>query len=269
MLEHKTVFGVSTRHTKEATRMFLFWTVSLMFALQRVSSDEKVSLSCNQTVEVTTGGAVTLQCSVMWSGPIAKCGNISFTWNTNQSNLCRSNVCTEENATLIRMEMRSVWEEQTVTVGVLSGCGMDSSTIRVKLVEDEITFNKSSSTTENLTVLKVLPVAAAAACSALYEEKTLKKPEAGERGPGGTTNRRTATGIQEYSFCRGQRRKAAGVKHRWTRLQSLRTFRSCRTPGGEALTSRGRRFGRTGFLIQTGLFRMTLFDLQLKTAVNN
>lgn len=97
----------------------------------------EVSLRCNQTVEVTTGGAVTLQCSVMWSSPIAECGNISFTWNRNQSDLCRSNVCTEENATLIRMKMGSVWEEQTVTVGVLSGCGMDSSTIRVKLVEGE------------------------------------------------------------------------------------------------------------------------------------
>lgn len=117
--------------------------LSLFCALQRsVSSDEAVSLNCNNTVSVTAGENVTLNCSITSTFGGKVCTGQKYDWhNTNGNKLCETNAtkytCAWDALTYVSLTISNVQEEANVTAEIVSICGMVKSLpVRVQLIID-------------------------------------------------------------------------------------------------------------------------------------
>lgn len=114
----------------------LFIYVGLFFVLQtRVSSDQGVSLGCNDTVGVQFGESVTVNCSILLKKNQSDFHVWLYTFESNNVEICNSTLpdsrCKSDNLTYVSLTISEILHEEKIDVYLTATCGHDHRSITV------------------------------------------------------------------------------------------------------------------------------------------
>ncbi|MEQ2230256.1 hypothetical protein ILYODFUR_027293 [Ilyodon furcidens] len=127
----------------------LWMCLSLLYLLQHsVSSDQVVSLICPKNLEVSYGETVTVNCSIEWKGN-RNCTGREFVWKYRDDNIeCKNAstkyICDWDRRSYVFLNIFDVNNNTSVSVEIVSDCGLDVSPFITVNVSGELLLASKS-----------------------------------------------------------------------------------------------------------------------------